>query len=104
MNTDEQQAPEVIGAKSGRTRKEQIEALIPALRRMVPNIMQVGSLYNQQYPADKTAPEVLDAVTVAVPYRQFMVMAGVCTSLIAEVIEKEKKATEAGITAASGAA
>lgn len=55
-----------------------------ALRSMHPQLVQVATMYNQAYPADKTAPEVLDAVTVAVPLRTFMVLAAIATQVLQE--------------------
>lgn len=57
--------------------------LIPTLRSMYPNIVQVAKLYSDTYPHDKTAPEVIDAVTVAVPLRTFMVMSALVAQTLA---------------------
>lgn len=90
------QSAEQIGTKSGLTRQEQIEKLLPAAQRMAGHVLQVGALYNKKYPLDTTPPEVLDAITVAVPYRQFMVMSGITMALVADHIAKQQaKATEA---------
>jgi hypothetical protein len=57
--------------------------LIPTLRAMYPSIVQVAKMYTDAYPLDKTAPEVVDAVTVAVPLRTFMVMSALVAQTLA---------------------
>lgn len=57
--------------------------LIPSLRSMYPNIVQVAKMYNDAYPHESTAPEVLDAVTVAVPLRTFMLMSALVAQTLA---------------------
>lgn len=76
-------------AKQELTRQEQIDTLLPLMRRMLPQIVEVAELYHTNYPVNKTLPEVVDAVTVAVPLRHFMVMASIVTNLC--VIAQEKK-------------
>lgn len=80
-------------AKKEQTRQEQVDVLIPLMRRMLPQIVEVAQLYHTNYPVNKTLPEVVDAVTVAVPLRHFMVMASICTNLC--VIAQEKEAAAA---------
>lgn len=58
--------------------------IIDALRGMHPQIVQVATMYTTAYPHEKTLPEVLDAVTVAVPLRTFMVLAAVATQVLHE--------------------
>jgi hypothetical protein len=57
--------------------------LIPTLRSMYPNIVQVAKMYNDAYPHESTAPEVIDAVTVAVPLRTFMIMSALVAQTLA---------------------
>jgi hypothetical protein len=76
-----------------KTREEQIALLVPELRKHSPQLLQLGMLYHQRYPWQTTAPEVLDAITVAVPYRLFMLLSGVGTALVAEAMEKDKEAS-----------
>ena len=87
MSEEQQGEAEKVGERSGLTRKQQIEALMPVLRKVMPSLVTVGAAYNKAYPYATTSPDVLDAVTVAVPLRQFMVMTGVCSVLVAEHIE-----------------
>jgi hypothetical protein len=58
-------------------------SLIPTLKSMYPNIVQVAKLYNDTYPHETTPPEVIDAVTVAVPLRTFMVMSALVAQTLA---------------------
>ncbi|MHB1097969.1 MAG: hypothetical protein ACYCZR_00310 [Burkholderiales bacterium] len=59
-------------------------SILNALRSMHPQIVQVATMYSTEYPHEKTLPEVLDAVTVAVPLRTYMVMAAVATQVLHE--------------------
>lgn len=61
---------------------EQEAKVMDALNRYHPSIVSIAGVYNGQFPADTTAPEVIDAVTVAVPLRVFMVMAAVCAKAL----------------------
>lgn len=76
-----------------RTKQEQINLLLPMMRRLLPQIVEVATLYHKNYPADTTAPEVVDAVTVAVPLRHFMVMTSIVTNLCVIAQEKERNQT-----------
>jgi len=69
--------------------------LTPVLRSMYPSIVQVAKMYNDAYPHESTAPEVLDAVTVAVPLRTYMVMSALVAQTLAAVAATEPH-TEAG--------
>lgn len=62
--------------------------IIEALRGMHPQIVQVATMYTTAYPHERTLPEVLDAVTVAVPLRTFMVLAAVATQALQEATAK----------------
>lgn len=57
-------------------------SIFSALRAMHPQILEVATMYTAAYPHEKTAPEVLDAVTVAVPLRTYMVMAAIATQVL----------------------
>lgn len=57
-------------------------SVLEALRSMHPRIVEVATMYAAAYPHEKTLPEVLDAVTVAVPLRVYMVMAAVATQTL----------------------
>ena len=59
-------------------------SILDALHGMHPQIANVAGIYATAYPHDKTSHEVLDAVTVAVPLRMFMVMAAVATQVLQE--------------------
>ena len=59
-------------------------SIINALGSMHPQIVQVAAMYTNAYPHETTAPEVIDAVTVAVPLRTFMVLAAVATQVLSE--------------------
>lgn len=50
------------------------EAVTGMIRRALPQLNEVGRIYAVQYPPAKTAPEVLDAVTVVVPLRVYMAL------------------------------
>lgn len=95
MTTPEQAQAEGQ-AKKEQTRQEQIDTLVPLMRRMLPQIVEVAQLYHTNYPVNKTLPEVVDAVTVSVPLRHFMVMASICTNLC--VIAQEKEAAKKEVT------
>jgi hypothetical protein len=60
-----------------------------ALRSMHPHIVEVATMYNNTYPVASTLPEVVDAVTVAIPLRTFMVLAAIATQVLQE--ENAKK-------------
>jgi hypothetical protein len=79
--------------KKESTRQEQIDTLLPLMRRMLPGIVEVAQLYHKNYPVMTTLPEVVDAVTVAVPLRHFMVMASIVTNLCVIAQEKEANTT-----------
>jgi hypothetical protein len=70
------------GEKSGMTRQEQIDYLLPPMRKMAPDIINIAAMYNKAYPPATTSGDVLDAVTVAVPYRHFMVMASIAVNTL----------------------
>ena len=59
-------------------------SILDALHGMHPQIANVAGIYATAYPHEKTLPEVLDAVTVAVPLRTYMVMAAVATQALQE--------------------
>ena len=82
------------GSKSGLTREQQIAILLPVMRKLMPGIIKVANAYDTTYPADKTPAEVFDAVTVAVPLRHFMVMAGICTNCVILDVQREQAATK----------
>ena len=63
-------------------------SILDALHGMHPQIVNVAGIYANAYPYDKTSHEVLDAVTVAVPLRMFMVMAAVATQALQEATAK----------------
>lgn len=71
---------------------EQLDKLKTMARHMLPHIVQIGQMYNEAYPHATTAPEVISAVTVAVPLREYMVLAGLATTLIAADETAEVKA------------
>jgi len=83
---------ETQGAASGLTREEQNKLVMPMLRKYAPQIVEVAKLYNDNYPISTTPPAVIDAVTVALPLRHFMVMAAMCINLVAAEIAAEKPA------------
>jgi hypothetical protein len=83
----EQKAPEQDNTPKV-NREEQNRALLPEMRRLLPPILKVGTIYQQAYPFDKTPAAVVDAVTVAVPLRSFMLMAGLVTNLC--LMEEER--------------
>lgn len=56
--------------------------ILNTLRGMHPRIVEVATMYTTAYPHDKTPPEVIDAVTVAVPLRAYMVMAAAATQVL----------------------
>ena len=89
MTTEQVQAE---GQATKQTRQEQIDTLIPLMRRMLPQIVEIAQLYHTNYPVNKTSAEVVDAVTVALPLRHFMVMASIATNLC--VIAQEKEAAQ----------
>lgn len=92
LRAAEQESAETqsVGAKSKLTRADQSARLMPALLKLMPRIHTVAQLYHNTYPVDKTAPEVVDAVTVAVPLRDFMIMTAYCSNAVAEHIERSK--------------
>jgi hypothetical protein len=63
---------------------EQEEKVFTALKHYHPSIVSIAGVYNDQFPAATTPPAVVDAVTVAVPLRVFMVMAATCTKVLAD--------------------
>lgn len=72
------------------TREEQNAKLMPALRKSVQDLMEVGVMYQKAYPVGTTPSEVVNAVTVAVPLRHFMVLLGFASNIVAGVMETEK--------------
>lgn len=80
-------------AKPEQTRQEQIDAMLPMMQKMMPSIVEVATLYNKAYPLASTLPEVVDAVTVSLPLRHFMLMAAIVTNLCVIAKEKEDAAT-----------
>ena len=62
---------------------------MPMLRKYMPQITEIAILYNKTYPVASTPPEVVNAVTVSVPLRHFMLLSAVCTNLTAADIERE---------------
>jgi hypothetical protein len=57
--------------------------LKPALLRLYPQIVEVAKAYAEAYPPDSTAAEIVNAVTVAVPLRTFMVLAALAGQVLA---------------------
>lgn len=84
------------GETSGLTREDQIKALMPILRRYLPQIVEIATLYNKTYPVDTTPPEVVNAVSVVVPLRHFMVMSAVVSNLAILDIEREQAVAAEG--------
>jgi hypothetical protein len=82
--------------------QEVINSMMPVLHKMLPQMVEVAALYHRNYPADTTHPSVIDAVTVAVPLRQYMISAAVLTHLcmIDKAREKNVTPTDTGIKAA----
>jgi hypothetical protein len=79
-------------------REEQNRVIIPMMHRLLPPIVQAAALYHQLYPLDKTAPEVVDAVTVAVPLRHFMLMTSLVTNLCVMEQERRQAANDAKVS------
>lgn len=104
MTTPEQQAAEAQAkdATPKRSREETLALLRKQVRKDMTNLTEVAKAYHQVYPIATTLPEVVDAVTVALPLRTFMVLAAIATTLVA--IDMEKEAAEAIATASAGAA
>lgn len=69
-------------------RQENSRRLIPALHKAMPNIMALGAAYHKAYPVDTTEPAVVDAVTVSVPLRHFMLMAAFTSNAVASYLEE----------------
>ena len=80
------------------TPEEQLAILKPQLLKVAPKIVAIGQMYQSAYPLDKTDAKVLDAVTVAVPLRIFMVMAASVTALITDDARAEAEALLATAT------
>ena len=64
---------------------EHEEKIIATMQHYYPAVVEIAGMYNNQYPAASTPGEVIDAVTVAVPLRLFMVMSAVCGKVIADM-------------------
>jgi hypothetical protein len=88
----EQKAPEK-GEHSGLTREEQNRRIIPAMRKLLPPVMQAATMFHQHYPLDRTPAAVVDAVTVPVPLRHFMLM----VSLVANLCIMEEERAKASV-------
>lgn len=99
MSTDGK--TEAVGS-SGLTRDEQLAKLLPMLRNMMPSLIAVGTMYEKTYPTKTSLPEVLDAVTVAVPLRQYMVLVGYAATVVGAEIDKERAAAAAKVTETTG--
>jgi len=76
-------------------REEQKATLMPALTKMMPALMAQGAMYHKAYPVKETLPEVIDAVTVSVPLRHFMVMVAYCSAVVAQELEAKAAAVPA---------
>lgn len=68
--------------------KEQLDKLKPMLARCMPELAQLANIYTKRYPLASTAPEVIDAVTVSISLRSFLVF-GAAASVIAADLFKE---------------
>lgn len=94
MTTSEQQDKQPQDAKPiPRTRQETLDILRKQVRKDLDPLTQVAKAYHQLYPIADTAPEVVDAVTVAVPLRTFMVLTAIATTLVAIDVESGGAAT-----------
>lgn len=80
------------------TPEQQLAILKPQLLKVAPKIVAIGQMYNNAYPLDKTDAKVLDAVTVAVPLRIFLVMAASTMALITDDARAEAEALIASTT------
>lgn len=69
---------------------EQEDNLLTELKRYQPSITRIANVYSDQYPPDTTPLEVVDAVTVPVPLRIFMVMAALCEQLVEDTAPAEE--------------
>lgn len=63
------------------TSQEQIDSMMPALHKLLPQIIEIAKLYHHNYPAETTSDDVINAITVAVPLRHFMISAAILTHL-----------------------
>lgn len=72
------------GQFSGLTSQQQIERMADELAKYGKQVIEIVQVYGTTYPPATTAPEVIDAVTVPVPYRLFMLMAGISVNVIGE--------------------
>ena len=78
-----------------KTKEEQMKFLATEFKKFAPNVLHVGKLYQKQYPFTDTNPEVIDAVTVSIPLRQFMLMSSICMLLVLDDIKAEALARQA---------
>lgn len=90
-------APQEDQPKPTRTREEVLAVLTKQLRKDIKPLVECAQMYNQIYPVGKTLPEVLDAVTVPVPLRSYMILASLATTLVAIEVEREQAAAEAEV-------
>jgi hypothetical protein len=73
---------------------EHIEAMLRQMHVRLPHVVEVGKAYNQVYPVATTPPEVINAVTVATPLRDYMLMVGIVSHVLIERHLKAKAAND----------
>jgi len=74
------------------TPEQQVEAMLAVLQKRLPQLLNVATVYNGAYPPDKTSPDVINAVTVAVTLIDYMLLVGVISRLLVMRQEKVKAA------------
>jgi hypothetical protein len=77
------------------TPTEQLDKLIPTLRRMLPEIRLMGSQVHTTYPVDQIPESALMMITIPVPYPHFMIMAASTAAFLAEWDERKKGGQDA---------
>lgn len=66
------------------TATQQLDKLIPTLRRLLPQIRAMAAQVNAQFPAESLTEESVLSITVPVPYLHFMIMAASTLALLDE--------------------